>query len=159
MGLRTLHLMAFGALLGGHVFGVEPQRLLPALGLTVATGASLVALELYQSLQWLVLVKGLVVLAKLGLLASVLFFWEARVPLLLAVVALASVGAHMPARFRNYSVLHRRVLGSETPARLAALLALAIAVAPAGPAAAASLYVTNTRSESISVIDTATLPT
>jgi len=132
VGLRTLHLMAFGALLGGHVFGVEPERLLSALGLTVATGASLVALELYQSLQWLVLVKGLVVLAKLGLLASVLLFWEARVPLLLAVVALASVGAHMPARFRNYSVLHRRVLGSETPARLAALLALAIAVAHPG---------------------------
>ena len=50
------------------------------------------------------------VLAKLVLLLAVAVFWEARVPLLLTVVALASVGAHMPARFRHYSILERRVL-------------------------------------------------
>lgn len=41
------------------------------------------------------------------------FFWKARVPLLLGVVALSSVASHMPARYRNYSVLRRRVVTAE----------------------------------------------
>ena len=110
VGLRTLHLMAFGVLLGGHFWDVQAELLLPTLALTVASGAALMGLELYKSVHWLFLVKGLAVLAKLALLLLVPLFWEARVPLLLAVVALASIGAHMPARYRHYSVLHRRVV-------------------------------------------------
>jgi hypothetical protein len=102
VAFRTVHLAAFGTLLGGHVFAVDPERLLTALGLTVASGAALVALELCQTMRWLAQVKGLAILAKLGLLGSVPLFWEARVPILLAVVVLASVSAHLPARFRNY---------------------------------------------------------
>lgn len=118
VALRTLHLMAFGILVGGHFWGVPTESLYPALWATVVSGGALMGLEIYQNVQWLFLVKGLVVLAKLALLLLVPFFWEARVPLLLAVVALSSVGAHMPARFRHYSVLHRRVLLAE-PAPLA----------------------------------------
>jgi hypothetical protein len=113
VGLRTIHLMAFGTLLGGHVWGVAPERLWPALGTTAASGLALVALELYRDLGWLFLGKGLVVLAKLLLLLTVPVFWEARVPILLLVVALASVGAHMPARYRMYSVRERRVIGAD----------------------------------------------
>jgi len=120
VGLRTLHLMAFGVLLGGHFWDVQAELLLPALAMTVASGAALMGLELYKSFYWLFLGKGLMVLAKLVLLLSVLLFWEARVPLLFAVVALASIGAHMPARFRYYSVLHRRVLETEPPPLLIA---------------------------------------
>ncbi len=109
--------MAFGVLLGGHVFGVEAERLGSALGLTILTGAGLMGLELYKSAHWLFLGKGLVVLAKLVLLAAVPVFWDARVPLLLGVVALASVGAHMPGRYRNYSILSRRVLGPDPAPR------------------------------------------
>lgn len=115
VGLRTLHLMAFGVLLGGHFWGIPPERLLAALGLTVASGAALVALELHKTLHWLFLGKRLVVQTKLGLLLAIPLFWEARVALLLAVVALSSVGAHMPARFRNYSVVRRRVVTVEPP--------------------------------------------
>jgi len=110
IGLRTVHLAGFSALLGGHLWGVEAERLRPALGLTVASGAGLAGLELYQSLHWLFLAKGLVVVAKLVLLACIPFVWPHRVPLLLAALVLASVSAHMPARFRNYSVLTRRVV-------------------------------------------------
>ncbi len=116
VALRTLHLMAFGTLLGGHVWDVAAERLLAVLWLTILSGAALMGLELYKSLHWLFLGKGLVVLAKLVLLLAVPVFWEARVPLLLLVVALASVGAHMPARFRHYSILERRVLLPEPAA-------------------------------------------
>lgn len=109
---RTLHLAAFGVLLGGHAFAIETDRLLPYLYLTILSGIGLIALEMYAlGLYWLFLGKGLMVLAKLGILLAVPFFWEHRLALLLAVVAVASVGSHMPARYRHYSVLHRRVIG------------------------------------------------
>lgn len=114
VGFRTLHLMAFSVLLGGHFWNVEAELLLPALGITVASGAALMGLELYKTLHWCFLGKGLVVLGKLLLLLSVPLFWEVRAPLLFAVVVLASVGAHMPARYRNYSVIFRREFLTES---------------------------------------------
>ena len=56
--------------------------------------------------------KGIGVAAKLAVLLLVPFFWEIRVPLLLLVVAIASVSSHMPARFRHYSLVERRVIGT-----------------------------------------------
>jgi hypothetical protein len=50
------------------------------------------------------------VLTKLALFCMIPFFWAYRVPILLAVVFLASVGSHMPSRCRFYSFVHRRVL-------------------------------------------------
>jgi len=112
IALRTLHLAAFGLLVGGHAFGVEPGRLVPYLSFTILSGLGLVALELHAvGLYWLFLGKGLMVLLKLAVLLLIPFFWEARVILLLLVVGIGSVGSHMPARYRHYSALHRRVIG------------------------------------------------
>ncbi len=111
VGFRTLHLAAFGLLLGGHAFAVDAERLLPYLYLTLLSGLGLIALEIYVvGLYWLFLGKGLMVLAKLGLLLAVPFFWEQRLALLLLVVGIASVSSHMPSRYRHYSFLHRRVI-------------------------------------------------
>ncbi|MFQ5519789.1 MAG: hypothetical protein ACE5FK_00185 [Candidatus Methylomirabilia bacterium] len=117
VAFRTVHLIAFGLVLGGHAWEVEPGRLLGAFWVTVLSGVALMGLELFKSLEWVFLGKGIMVLAKLGLLLLVPVFWDARLPLLLAVVVVASVGSHMPARFRHYSLLRRRVLlPSEEPA-------------------------------------------
>src|SRR3990172_1401272 len=111
IALRTLHLAAFGMLLGGHAFGVEAERLLASLYLTILSGLGLMALEIYAvGLYWLILGKGIMVLVKLALLLVIPFFWEARVALLLLVMGIASVGSHMPARYRHYSFLHRGVI-------------------------------------------------
>ena len=115
---RTIHLAAFGVLLGGHAFAVDAENLLPSLWLTILSGIGLIALEMYaQGLYWLFLGKGITVLVKLGLLLAVPFFWEQRVWLLLAVVVIASVGSHMPSRFRHYSLLHRRLIWPGEPLR------------------------------------------
>jgi hypothetical protein len=115
--LRTLHLMAFGLVLGGYAYDVEPERVTPALIATIVTGALLVMLEIHGDPRWPFLGKGLFVLAKLALLLLVPLFPGGRVPLLVAVVVLAAVGAHMPRRLRHYSVLGRRVVTrDETPA-------------------------------------------
>jgi len=101
LALRTAHLMTFGALLGGHLFNVDAARLMPFLFSTIASGTALLALELASTCAWLFMGKGLVVMAKLLILLMVPFFWEHRVFLLLMTVAVASVGSHMPSRFRH----------------------------------------------------------
>lgn len=117
--LRTAHLATFGVLLGGHLFDVDAPRLTPFLIATILTGAGLMALELASTFAWLFMVKGVAVLFKLGLLLLVPLLWEHRVTLLVLVVIVASAAAHMPSRFRHYSLLARRSLrpGAEAAAR------------------------------------------
>lgn len=103
--LRTAHLAAFAGLLGGHVFDVDPQRLAPWLVATVASGAGLMALELAATFAWLSTGKGLAVLVKLALLATIPALWGHRVAILLTVVVLAGISSHMPARYRHYQVV------------------------------------------------------
>ena len=112
IGLRTAHIAAAGVLLGGHAFNLPRERLLLSLWLTIGTGAGLGALEAGPRLLWFHQGRGLMTLAKLGLLCAVPFLWQhwpVRMAVLLVVVTLASVGSHMPARFRYYSVIYREV--------------------------------------------------
>jgi len=111
--VRTAHIAAMGVLLGGHAFDLPPERLLVGLWTTIGSGAALVALEAGPSTVWLHQGRGLMTLAKLGLLGAVPLLWQHwhyRLGVLLAVVALGSVGSHMPARLRYYSVLRREVI-------------------------------------------------
>lgn len=110
IALRTAHIAAMGVLLGGHVFDVTPERLKMSLSLTVGTGFLLAALEAGPRLLWLHQGRGLVTMAKVALLCAVPLAWDLRVPILLAVVVLASVGSHMPARFRYFSIRYRQVI-------------------------------------------------
>ena len=109
--LRTAHLIATGALYGGHVYGVEAERLVPALVAVLATGGAFLGLEVYQASVWLIQVRGVATLVKLALVAAVALFWEFRVPLLTLTVIIGGVSSHMPGQWRYYSVLHGRVVG------------------------------------------------
>lgn len=110
IALRGAHLMTSSILLGGHVFAVPPSRLFAYLLLSIVSGAGLILLELYRSCRWIYLAKGVLVLLKLLLLGAAAIWWDHRVALLLLVVVVATVGSHMPARFRHYSVIHGRIL-------------------------------------------------
>jgi hypothetical protein len=115
IALRTVHILASSLLLGGHVFAVEPERLVPALVLTVAAGVGLILLELYHSCDWAYQGMGILVILKTVLTAAAGLWWQQRVGLLVAVGILGSVGSHMPARYRHYSLLHGRVLDTPSP--------------------------------------------
>ncbi|HID23281.1 MAG TPA: hypothetical protein EYP14_12880 [Planctomycetaceae bacterium] len=107
---RTAHLAATGLLLGGHAYNVAADRLLLPLYLSILTGAALIFIEAYPSLRWLYQGRGVMVLAKLALLLIIPWLWPHRLIVLLAVLLIASVGSHMPSRFRYYSLVHGRVL-------------------------------------------------
>ena len=110
IAFRTAHLVTSGILLGGHVFDIAPYRLIVFLYLTIASGAGLISLELYRSCRWAYEGVGLLVEIKLLLLIAAGIWWDQRAPLIILVVILGSGGAHMPARYRHYSLLHGRVL-------------------------------------------------
>jgi hypothetical protein len=110
IALRTAHIGAMGILLGGHAFDVAPERLMVSLWLTIGTGAALAAVETGFRLLWFHQGRGLMTMVKLALLCVVPLAWDYRLPILLAVVVLASVGSHMSARYRYYSWIHREVI-------------------------------------------------
>ena len=114
--LRTAHLLSVGTLLGGHVFDVDAERLVPFLIAAIVTGAGMIALELASTCRWLFMGKGLAVALKLGLLLLVPVFWEQRVLILVAVTVIAGFGSHMSARFRHYSLLSQDVAGPRSTA-------------------------------------------
>ena len=109
--LRTLHIMAVAVFYGGHVYGVDAARLEPALYGVLASGGVFVALEVARAPIWLVQVRGVATFVKLGLVACVGVFWEQRLVLLTLALVIGSVVAHMPGRFRYYSLVHRKVVG------------------------------------------------
>jgi hypothetical protein len=107
---RTVHLAATGTLLGGHVFGVPADRLWPYLWVAIATGVVLTAIELYPTGHWLHQGCAVAVYLKLAVLCLIPWWWDARVVLLIVVLAIASVGAHAPRTLRHYSLRFRRVM-------------------------------------------------
>lgn len=110
IGTRTAHIAVTSVLVGGHVFNVSTTELVPWLYATIVTGVMLIVLEAFPRWCWFYQGRGLFVIAKLLLLAAIPWAWDYRVPILFAVIVIASVGSHMPGRFRYYSVVHRRVL-------------------------------------------------
>jgi hypothetical protein len=108
--LRTSHIIVTGVLCGGHVFAIEPERLLIWLYLAIFTGAMLMFIEAYPSWRYVCEVRGATVLLKLLLLCCVPWFWHARVPILIAVVVVGSVGSHVPRKYRHYSLVESRVV-------------------------------------------------
>ena len=110
IALRTAHLATMGVLLGGHAFDVAPDRLKVSLWLAIGTGVALALVESGLRPLWLHQGRGLMTMAKVALVCAVPFAWSYRLPILLSVVLLGSVGSHMPARFRYYSAVYRRVI-------------------------------------------------
>lgn len=110
IALRTAHIAVSGILFGGHVFDIAAERLLIWLYLSILTGVGLIVIEAYPSCRWFYQGRGVFVLAKLVLLGIIPVLWDYRVAILSVVIVIASVGSHMPGRFRYYSLLHRRVL-------------------------------------------------
>jgi hypothetical protein len=110
-GLRTLHLIAVGALYGGHLYAVDVTRLQTALLSVLLTGGLLTCFEVWQSRIWLVQLRGVATFLKFGLLAGTRFAPDLTVALLTLAMVIGSISSHMTSRWRYHSVLHGRVAG------------------------------------------------
>ncbi len=106
IALRTAHIAVVSVLVGGHAFDVAADRLYPVLWAVIVTGGALTFLEAFSvRLRWLAEGRGVMVVAKVALLLLIPFAWSGRLVILMAVIVLASVGSHMPGRFRYYSLV------------------------------------------------------
>lgn len=102
IALRCGHLVGIAGLAGGFLFGVEAERWLPFWYLTLATGGGLVGLYVYSNAAWLLQLKGMVVVLKVGLLAVAYLFPAWRGALFVAVILLSGLIAHAPGRVRGW---------------------------------------------------------
>jgi hypothetical protein len=108
IGLRSLHILSAGTLVGGHIFAQAPDVLLPWLAGAVLTGALLLLTDLHASCAFLFEARGIAVVAKLIILGMVAVFPREAVALLVAVVMIGAISSHLPKRYR-----HRAMLGKK----------------------------------------------
>ena len=109
---RTLHLLAIAILVGGHLFNAPADQLRPLLYLAIASGVGMAFIEAYPFWQVLFQGWGILVMIKLALLCTVPFAWSHRFAILVAVLAIGSVGSHMTKRLRHYAPFFSPAVGS-----------------------------------------------
>lgn len=111
--LRTLHLLAFGCLYGGAIYGIPEDRLGTALDWTAGSGLAFALLETYRAPIFLTQLRGIATFVKVALLAAIYVVWELRVPLLTIAAIIGAISSHMPGRLRYYSVVLGAVAGPQ----------------------------------------------
>jgi hypothetical protein len=105
---RTVHLIAIAGLVGGHMFGASLAPLRMLLYLSIITGATMCALEAYPNRRFFYEGWALLLWLKLVVLTLVLVFWNARTPILIVVLIIASIGSHMPRALRHRMPFHKQ---------------------------------------------------
>jgi hypothetical protein len=98
--LRSLHVLCTGLLTGSYLFGAEaPSRTFWWLA-AIVTGLLILLLDLHESGVFLLQVRGLVVVAKFGALASLPLLDGLEAWVLSALVVVSVLSSHAPSRIR-----------------------------------------------------------
>lgn len=113
IALRTLHLLGAVGVGGGFLYGAPETSWLPYLWLLAVSGAGMVVLQAWGNPVWLVQLRGIAILIKLGLLGWMLAGSALDLPLFVAVVFISGAISHAPGDVRYFSVWHGRRV--ETP--------------------------------------------
>lgn len=113
---RSLHILGVVGCGGGILYGLAPVHWWFWWQLAMVTGFILILTDVLASLIWLIQLRGVIILAKLPLLAAIGYFPEYAPGLLIVIVLLSGVIAHASGDVRYYSIWHRRRI--ESPADL-----------------------------------------
>ncbi|MCA8977711.1 MAG: hypothetical protein KDC98_23505 [Planctomycetes bacterium] len=112
--LRALHVLCVGILVGAHVFATTDDERLTWLLAAVFSGASILVLDLHESLAFLLQIRGVVLVVKILAVALLPWLGPARLPTLIGLVLLSVISSHAPAKVRYFLVFGR---GAIRPAR------------------------------------------
>jgi hypothetical protein len=108
VGLRTIHIISMGLVLGGIGMGGTHDTLIGPIVATVTSGLLL----LWTSVSWGCLTlrhgAGWALLLKFGFLGLGNLFPGARLAWYIAATASTSIGSHMPSTWRHFSLPARR---------------------------------------------------
>jgi len=105
--LRGVHVACAGLCLGAYAFDVAAGERIFALLAALGSGVAMLALDVHETAAFFLQVRGVVVVAKIVLLALLPWFGGARVHVLAALVLLSVVSSHAPGKIR-----HRQVAGA-----------------------------------------------
>jgi len=112
---RAAHVVLSGILIGAFVFHVEPATRWPWFLATLLSGLFMLCVDLYESGAFLLQMRGLVVFAKLALLALLPMFGEAGVWVLAGIGLFSVISSHAPSSFRYFLIWGRgRIKVAET---------------------------------------------
>ena len=109
-GLRALHIIGVVGAGGGILLHVDKNAWLTYWIMAMLTGMLLMAWEIIRDWRWLIQLKGVLTLAKVGLLFLLVPFSNWQVEIITALVLLSVIVSHGPAGLRHYSVVHRKVI-------------------------------------------------
>lgn len=114
ISLRAAHVLGAGVVTGGVVFGVASEELEGWLLLLVVAGVLVLTLDMVESPAFLIQTKGVVVLAKLAILAWIVL-GEGEDWLLAPIMFVSVVSSHAPSSVRHrVLVFGDRVRGSRS---------------------------------------------
>ncbi len=104
---RALHIPAVALVIGAWWLGRADLGMGWPLSLSIVTGLAIGGLFFFQSIGWLLEVRGVIVILKLALLALLPHLsTTSGVWLLVSMAFVASVASHMPGRYRHFRVDH-----------------------------------------------------
>lgn len=110
IALRTAHLGAMAALVGGLRVAVGDPSLRTWQAATAVTGVALLVSEMSHSRHWIYQARGLTALAHAGVLAFLPLAGGKAWAVLAAALVIGSVGSHLPRGLRKWSFRHGRVV-------------------------------------------------
>ena len=105
--LRSLHLIGIAGVGGAFLFNLSKEQWLPFMLITVATGIAMVILETWNNGIWIIELRGLSVLLKLGLL-SMTFIIGMQPAILYSVILISGILSHAPAKIRYYRLFPKK---------------------------------------------------
>ncbi len=106
--LRALHILGVVGAGGGIILGVESETWLYYWILAMGSGVLLMAWEIIRDWRWIIQLKGVLTLVKLGLLLLFIPLASYKHELVIIIVLLSVIVSHGPAGLRHYSIVHRR---------------------------------------------------
>ncbi|MCG9697629.1 hypothetical protein [Shewanella sp. Isolate11] len=106
--LRALHILGVVGAGGGIILDAVNQTWTHYWMLAMVTGALLMLWEIIRDWRWLIQLKGVLTLVKLGLLLLFIPLASYQHELVIIIVLLSVVVSHGPAGLRHYSIIHRR---------------------------------------------------
>ncbi len=111
--LRALHILGIVGSGGGILLQVPQATWLNYWLLAMVTGSLLLLWEVVRDWRWLIQLKGVLTLAKVGLLCLFIPLAEYKPSIFITVLLLSVLVSHGPAGLRHYSIVHRKQIHSK----------------------------------------------
>ncbi|PKG56520.1 hypothetical protein CXF83_05075 [Shewanella sp. Choline-02u-19] len=112
--LRAIHILGVTGAGGGILMHVPQDQWLVYWIMAMSTGAAMMLWEVVRDWRWLIQLKGVLTVVKLGLLCLFIPFATYKPELLITVVLLSVIVSHGPASLRHFSIVHgRRIDGKK----------------------------------------------